>query len=167
MMPSFSSTPFSHQVFFAKPWRASRTFYITGRVWNLYKEGKYQWQMGLWWARSASFSLTKIKYTRTCSGVLVTVILPLSWFSSHRQNCPSLETDCLQLSVDSEMIVPFGCYKCGQGHTILSGILGSSAQSLASHQCPHSCVVPMCQWSHRFTIVMLCYGFPGSGVGPA
>lgn len=76
---------------------------------------------------------------------------------------PTLEEACFQWSLDSEMTVPFACYKWGWGHTIHAGVLGSLAQALGLNQCPHSRMAPMCYWSHRYTIVMLHYGFPWRG----
>lgn len=115
---------------------------------------------GLWWVRFVLFSLIKIKNIRACNGVLVTVILPLSWPSPHKQKYPpSLEEACSQLFVDSEMVAPFACYECDWDHTIHAGVLSSFTQSPEFHQCPHSWLVPTCWWSHRYTIVMLHYGF--------
>ena len=66
------------------------------------------------------------------------------------------------------MMVPFACYKRDWDHTIHAGVSSSFTQSPEFHQCPHSWLVPMCWWSHRYTIVMLHYGFSleeGVGVG--
>lgn len=76
---------------------------------------------------------------------------------------PTLDGDHFLLSLDSEKIVPLARYQCGWGHPIHTGVLGSLAQSLGFHQYPHSRMAPMCSWSHRYTIVMLHYGFPRMG----
>lgn len=63
---------------------------------------------------------------------------PSAPLPTNKKNSPSLEEAYFQLSVDSEMIVPFACFKYGWNHTIHSGVLSSFAHSLEFHQCPHS-----------------------------
>lgn len=66
--------------------------------------------------------------------------LPFSFFLTRfpqTKNSSSIEEACLQLSLDSEMSVPFACYECGCGHIIHMGSW-VFAQSLEFHQCPNN-----------------------------